>query len=87
MAVEPASAAGGNAGGIAGQVRALVSDLKHGTPAKVARAASQLRVLVGDSAGKVRFRWQSSICRAIARRLLCARSFGCRASSRVNAHR
>lgn len=56
MAAEPASAAGEKTGGIAGQVRALVSDLKDGAPAKVALAASQLRVLVGDSAGKVRFR-------------------------------
>ena len=46
----------GNVGGIAGQVRAYVTDLKDGSPTKVALAASHLRVLVGDSAGKVRAR-------------------------------
>lgn len=44
----------GNGGGIAGQVRAYVLDLKDGTPAKVALAASRLLVLVSDSSGKVR---------------------------------
>ena len=55
MSEEAVAVGGGNVGGgIAGQVRAHVADLKDGTPAKVALAASQLRVLVGDSAGKVR---------------------------------
>ena len=55
MSEEAVALGGGNVGGgIAGQVRAHVADLKDGTPAKVALAASQLRVLVGDSAGKVR---------------------------------
>lgn len=52
----------GNVGGIARQVRAYVLDLKDGPPAKVALAASRLRVLVSDSSGKVR-----SPRRAIAR--------------------
>lgn len=46
----------GSVGGIAGQVRAYVTDLKGGTPSKVAQAASGLRSLVGESAGKVRAR-------------------------------
>jgi|AntAceMinimDraft_1070359.scaffolds.fasta_scaffold34704_1 hypothetical protein len=41
-------------GGIAGQVREYVNDLRDGAPDKVAPAAASLRALAGDgSAGKV----------------------------------
>jgi len=42
-----------NVGGVAGQVKAYVTDLQIGTPAQLALAAASLRALAGESSGKV----------------------------------